>query len=522
MTPPLLTSGVRTRQELQPDAFTLSNLPIDHLKFILYPRDMTAGHALLRNIPRTFFHPLASPGAAFYARTLLALFRDNQSQGGLISRSRALEYALVGLEAEVALEETSHLDDEEPQFGWEDDGDLAAKRQARAGAVLRYLERCGWLRTEMQRDFRQMFLLPDYAFRFLGVFDALDREEALPLQGLVCSIHDLITAAAREGNAHVRLPEAQRQLIHFQNLLAELHHNMGVHLESVLTKASSSEVLRQFLMGYREDIVDKAYHQLRTTDHLSKFRPAIYGSLERMSQPDALAQASSQWSQAERHVDALSSRDRLMALFMDIAERVEGLDGRLEGLDERHAQFVDAAVRMVEKHVRADSTTSGHVHRILETVLHSEDETDISNTDSKAGKLWRGLEALVDIFEMSFVDSSSQFVPRKASEKFSEKNVRRKTPLKRDIAAAREKNVERMLKAMSAERVSEYARKLLALKDPLLASEIPLSGPQELSLLIYLRVYGNGRHGFFARTLKPHCWVRVHNVGFREFTLSSK
>jgi hypothetical protein len=132
------------------------------------------------------------------------------------------------------------------------------------------------------------------------------------------------------------------------------------------------------------------------------------------------------------------------------------------------------------------------------------------------------LNDLIDIFEMSFVDSLSQATPRKAAQKFAAKESKPRAPLKKDLAAARARNLDRMMKAMSPERVSEYAKKLLALKDPLLASEIPLSGPQELPFLIYLRIYGNGRHGFFARTKKPTEWIRVHNVGFREFTLSSR
>ena len=145
------------------------------------------------------------------------------------------------------------------------------------------------------------------------------------------------------------------------------------------------------------------------------------------------------------------------------------------------------------------------------------DETQLSDLH-----ILSRLNDLLDIFEMSFVDSLSQATPRKAAQKFAAKESKTRAPLKKDLAAARARNLDRMMKAMSPERVSEYAKKLLALKDPLLASEIPLSGPQELPFLIYLRIYGNGRHGFFARTKKPTEWIRVHNVGFREFTLSSR
>lgn len=471
---------------------------------------------LLKRLPRALFQPLASPGGPFYVTLLLALFRDTQSLGGLVARSRAQEHALSLLEDDASLESTEHLEDEEPGFGWSDEAtsvDRKAKRTARAGAVLRYLERCGWLQTEMQTDFRQAYLIPDYAFRFLGVFDTFEREESLPLQGLVCAIHDLVSSAVREGSAHVRLPEAQRQLAHLHNLLAELYHNMGRHLEEILQRESTAEVLRHFLTGYREEVIDKAYHQLRTTDHVSRFRPAMLSAFERLLEEDLLASTANAWARAEKAADPAPFREGLSRIVMEMGERLEALDARLEALDVRHGQFVDAAVRMVERNVLASSTTSGHVHALLETLV-SED------FDFNGATEVEGLGTLVDLFEMGYVDSLSQARPRRAAEKFEAKETRRKPPTRKEVAAARGRNVERLLRALSPERVKAFADKLLALKDPIRASEIPLSGPEELPMLIYLRVHGSGRNGYRATTILPHEWIRVHDVGFRDFLLT--
>src|SRR5581483_7758871 len=103
--------------------------------------------------------------------------------------------------------------------------------QARAAAILRYLVQCGWLHSETQSDFTQSFVLPDYAFRLLQVLNEISANEPPPLQGLVCSIHDLLQASVRDGNTDIRLPEAHRQMQHLLNGLKELQHNIGAHLE---------------------------------------------------------------------------------------------------------------------------------------------------------------------------------------------------------------------------------------------------------------------------------------------------
>jgi len=189
--------------------------------------------ALFSVLPQMLFSPLASPGAAIYAEAMLRIFAETRRHQQPLSRELAVSLVREMLAAaQDGLVITSDADEESAVD--KDDDPLAA----RAGAVLRYLVHCGWLRIETQSDFSQSYTLPDYAFRLLNVFNEIASDEPLPLQGLIFSIYSLLQTSVREGNAHISLPEAHRQTASLMSGLKELQHNIGVHYRAGATAAA--------------------------------------------------------------------------------------------------------------------------------------------------------------------------------------------------------------------------------------------------------------------------------------------
>jgi len=58
----------------------------------------------------------------------------------------------------------------------------------------------------------------------------------------------------------------------------------------VLRQLQARDVLKQVFTLYRGEIVDKAYHQLRTTDHVSRFRPSVLEALVQLSSEQQVLQ----------------------------------------------------------------------------------------------------------------------------------------------------------------------------------------------------------------------------------------
>jgi Family of unknown function (DUF5716) len=457
---------------------------------------------LFDSVPIALFNPLASPGAPVYAAVLLELFAETRRHQQPLSRELAVNLVRdVLAEAREGLEVIGDVDDVDLRAEADDD-----PLTARAGAVLRYLARCGWLRSETQTDFTHSYTLPDYAFRLLSAFHDIATDEPLPLQGLIYSIYSLLQTSVREGNAHISLPEAHRQTLSLLSGLKELQHNIGAHIERVLQQFKARDVLEQVFTLYRGEIVDKAYHQLRTTDHVSRFRPGVLEALTQLSDEQQVQQIAQRLRSGGMAPSVEVAASRLLTQIREIRDQFETLDWLLQAIDVRHSQFVDSAVRAVELHLSASTTTSGQLHAILTHLLAEDASAEQADT-------------LVDLFALSLLDHESLAPPARAAMAFVPEPAALPALTADEIAAAQAHTLEQLNRSIGRERVRRFAAELLRGRAELRVGDIPLEGPETLPLLIYLRSYGDGALGYRVEELPDGAWIERDGIGFRDFLL---
>ncbi|MBI3942644.1 MAG: hypothetical protein HY326_06475 [Chloroflexi bacterium] len=507
---------------------------------------------LFEIVPSDLFNPLAARGAAVYGEVLLSLFAETQKHHQPLSRELAVAIVTEVLSDPQALELTVDVlaagaAGEIPLLA--EDPAEEDLPQARASAILRYLARCGWLRTETQSDFSQTYILPDYAFRLLRVISEIAAHEAIPLQGLICAIHDLLQAAVRDGNIDIRLPEAHRQTVYLLNGLKELQHNIGLHIEQVLRQLQARDVLNQVFADYREQILDRAYHQLRTTDHVSRFRPGVIEATAQLERSGQIELAAKRLYERGESPGIDLAAIHMLDQMREIREQFESLDRLLQAIDIRHSQFVDSAVRTVELQLAASSTTSGQIHTILTYLLHGAsnkaagasneaapgEETDGDSEFSESefptrvgpeqedmavkGEAFTVEEQLVSLFELGFIDPQSLAPPSRTPVPFTPEIIATPALTPAELESARQATLQQLNRAVSRERVRRFALKLLDGRETVHAAEIPLAGPEDLPLLIYLRSYGDGSLGYSVEENGAEAWIEKDGVGFRDFVV---
>lgn len=460
---------------------------------------------LFQVVPTDLFNPLAAPGAAVYVEALLRLFAETKRHQQPLSRDLAMNLVAELLLDPDALKITADADDETAN----DEADVI---QSRAAAILRYLSRCGWLRVETQSDFTQAYILPDYSFRLLETLNQIAANEPPPLQGLICAIHDLLQAAVKDGSAHIRLPEAHRQTSYLLNALKELQHNIGRHIEQALRQLQARDVLEQFFTTYRREIVDKAYHQLRTTDHVSRFRPGVIDALKLLGREDQIEEIAERLRASGEAGSIEAAANRALDQLRDIRENFEALDRLLQAIDLRHGQFVDSAVRTVELQLTASSTTSGQLHAVL---------THLINTEKGAANrpLPDAYDPLVNLFELTLPGQESLAPPTRAAVPFVPEESAATSLSPDELEEARERTMQQLNRAIGHERVRRYAFELLRDREEMRGNEIHFDGPEDLALLIYLRYYGDGSLGYEVEETVEEDWIERDGVGFRDFVL---
>ncbi len=468
---------------------------------------------LFEKLPSSLFAPLAARNAAFYSEVLLVLFAEAQHHQEPLSRELSITLVMDVFEMMEEIDVSADLEEEENVLNFESQSDT----RSRAGTVLRYLTRCQWLHEEVQGDFSVAYTLPDYAFRVLSTFHDITTNTKAPLQGLICTIHDLLQAAVREGDDLIRISQAHRETQHLLNALKELQHNIGVHIEAILHQTVPHLILEQAFGVYLHEITRRAYHELRTTDHVSRFRPGINAALMELSKRDyySITEAKErQNGQARWEQDA----QRILEQLQDIRDQFDRLDGLLHAIDSRHSQFFESAIRSVEHMLLASSTTSGHLHTILSYLL-SPHMREITGDGISKTPFDEPLAQLVTLDEFTLLDAKSLASVRRARESFTP-DTQEHPPLDDEaILAAQQETLEQMFRVVSRARVRKFAEDLLCGHDERCASEFPLSGAEDLPLLIYLKVYGDGTLGYVAEELEEAEKIERNNIGFRNFRI---
>jgi hypothetical protein len=393
--------------------------------------------------------------------------------------------------------------------------------RSRASDVLRYLTRCQWLREEIQSDFTIAYILPEYAFRVLSVFHELATNREQPLQGLICAIHDLLQAAVREGNASVRIPQAHEETLDLLNKLKELQHTIGLHIEMVLNQASPREILEQTFTSYLQQVTRRAYHELRTTDHVSRFRPGIHDALAKLRDRYQTSASSSLLQQnGAKRAESISTQ-KILEDIDEIQAQFDALDSLLQVIDVRHSQFFDSAVRLIQHKLSANTSTSGHLRTILHYLLDPERPPgELDSQYQYSQQEQTDLGSLLSLYSLTLLDEKSLMSPRRAAEPFVPGPDESVEITEEERLAAQEETFAQLSRVHSRERVRRYANMLLADCDEIRIGEIPLKGPEDLPMLIYLRLYGeDGSLGYTVEELADAPWIERTGIGFRDFRI---
>ncbi|KPL91339.1 Wadjet anti-phage system protein JetA family protein [Herpetosiphon geysericola] len=454
--------------------------------------------SLFETIPATLFRPLASRGAAIYSQVLLALFAATKQQSQPLSRERALSLVEQQLELPNAEDLTSDAHEEESEL----------EQNNHASAILRSLRAWGWLRFEQQSDYSSAIILPDYAFRLLQLFEDLATKQRQHLRGMICGIHDVLEKACTGDAPHDRLSNAYDQTLFLTQALKELQHNIGLHIQTVLKTLKTKDVLEHVFGSYRKDIVDQAYHQLRTSDHLSRYRPAILQFLHKIERTNLIDLSAQHLVSRGEAADFESAYNRLTDQIETIRSHFEQLDQLIRVIDLRHSQFVDSAVRNIELFLSASTSTSGQLHSILSHILPNPEAYAQASPE---------INELLNIYEVQLTDQQSLTAPTRAAVPF-ESQADSYIPISEaDIEQAQAATLRQLRRSISRDRVRRYALQLLGDAEQRRGSEIELESIDDLSLIIYLRSYGDGSLGYKVEPIDNGVWVERDGVGFRDF-----
>jgi hypothetical protein len=217
-----------------------------------------------------------------------------------------------------------------------------------ASYLIRRLAETGWIEREQHADYTETIILPDYAFTLLEALRAIQEQKPREFTGQLYAAHQLITSASTNKDFSPALAVTQtyenvRQVVRG---LSELNQNIRRYMERATKQTSVATLLHLQFDDYTQTL-GPAYHALKTSDHVSRYRRDIINQIQNWQlDGDWLARTAEELA-AQSRLSPAQAESEISHYLTFIADQLEGLDPLLADIDSRHAQYLRTSLRQV-------------------------------------------------------------------------------------------------------------------------------------------------------------------------------
>lgn len=217
-----------------------------------------------------------------------------------------------------------------------------------ASYLIRRLVDSGWIEREQHADYSETIILPDYAFTLLEALRSIQEQKPREFTGQLYAAHQLITSANtnKDFSPPLAVSQAYENVRQVVRGLSELNQNIRRYVERATKQTEIAELLRLQFDDYTQTL-GPAYHALKTSDHVSRYRRDIINQIQAWQlDADWLTQTAEELA-TQSKLSPAQAEAEISHSMQFIVHQLEGLDPLLSDIDSRHAQYLRTSLRQV-------------------------------------------------------------------------------------------------------------------------------------------------------------------------------
>ncbi|HHY82021.1 MAG TPA: hypothetical protein GX505_04995 [Clostridiales bacterium] len=436
-------------------------------------------------LPNNLFSILVSKNKSLYIEALFVL-RKAFKQEMTISKSDLVAMLITNLD-EAMLE----IDIEAEKMEFENAEDEIKSGQglsATAHLILRRLMETKWIEAEYQVDsFEENITLPDYSIKLLNLLYSFTDDAVREYNSYVYSTYSVLRTAdiERDDYMYNALLTAHENTLKLVDELKTLHNNIRRYHQAINDYVTANDILKGHFDEYKELIMDRIYHPLKTLDSVPRFKVPIIKIMEDwLSNIEILQKIAYQAIQRGKYKSMDEAMEDLIIKMGEISDLYEGMDRMLEEIDRKNAAYTRASIEKMQYLLNTDRSIKGKLAGILSASPDAPEELLELMSDS------------ISLYNQSFIDGKSLYV---RSNKFKRKEGK---PLKlEELDKSAGDNViegflEKMKNQYSHQRIITFVDRLMENKQILNSLDIKLLNDEEFIMLI-LATLKNGEKNLF-------------------------
>ncbi|TKI56793.1 hypothetical protein E8L90_15670 [Brevibacillus antibioticus] len=433
---------------------------------------------LFDQIPQRLFSVLASPGKIVFSETLFIIYR-------LFRRIRFIPREVVVQEIIDYLSKNLSVDELVTDLGEDVHGDDRLTAQA----LLRRLREDEWIDFETLPDYQEYITLRPYAEQILEVLESIRLKERTQYAGYIYSTHAALNAEDSYEQGLIALNEAYNRTSKLMRGLTSLLHNIRHYTEKLISTRTTKEILEGHFDSYKEEILDQEYHQLRTSDHVSKYRPQILETIERWANDTSWINDITTDLSLSQEVSKEEAFDFVMERLEFIRSSYFEMDTLLNDIDRRNAQYAKASLERVRYRLNSSedavsklkSTLNSISEKIVAGELNATIEDSIFQTNFK-------------LYPVQTLETSSIYKPREYRKLHESAEIFNDEPNIEDLENAQKRAQQRFSKMMTYKKVEAWIANNMGDINEARASNLRITTTDDLVHLVHLAAWGKSKY----------------------------
>lgn len=454
-------------------------------------------------IDEHFFVPLASPNKLVYWECICKLFA-------------VMDYQLsFGVERDALVEELQYYFEQTQAAELEGEDVEGKSARDKANWMLRKLENYGWIDIETDKSYVQRVNFKEYAVKVIRTLLEIAEGKQIEYQGYIYTIYSLVRSKTdNPGIVLLSIVENTDMLITgLKNLSSSIKH----YIDELTRYKTPAEIMDVLFNDYIENIVDKAYHRLLTSDNVSKFRPEIIERLESKSRSESYVDKASEELAGIREIPKDEAEELVYHYIHQVIDAFQNMDEILSEINRKNTQYQRAAINRAKFYLIGGEDVRGQIKEILSGMNEAinQDTMDL-NGIYRIGFM----DELIRIYSSAVLDEKSFYTPIEGKKVFEPEILLEEEPEQEFRNEKIRWMLEKLARVLNPEKVNKYVEKQLGDRREMLASELPLENTDDFVKIIYIRLYGQRKNMRYIIAVKD--MIQKGGYRFRDFTIHRK
>ncbi len=454
-----------------------------------------------------FFKPLTGQFKTLYFDSLTLIYESYRSE---------LSY---GTDREILVAKLTEYFDNlgVSDIRFEDEQETLRDSRTKATTFLRKLKDYGWIEYEIGNDQVAKVIMPNHAVTVIQTLLDVAGQNEMEYQSELSAIYSLLTNEELLGRPYGQVvkPVYERTLALFTGL-KKLNTSIKKYIEDLTAGQQAEDILHDFFT-YHEEIGSKAYHRIKTSDNVSRFRNTIINRLQDILVDQALFdRVVAGYQNIENENDMESASEKVHEMIADIIDHFQSYDEIIAEIDRKHTKYIRNAVERAKFLLLNSNNMEGKVSKVLQYLAEEFNKEERNNLSCDVPD---DICILFNMFPHGFISPESLkaepiskritdvediFTPELMSEE--ERELRR--------MAVYEKNRNRF----SRKNIEAYIAELTKDKNGIYAHELPMETRRDTIRTIFIALYGHDNKSEY-KIVPGTDMICVNGFVFRDFEI---